>query len=165
MRYVPLGTAYDENGNPNIYPIESDESYVSLLVSNKSNYRRQRQNAKIYVNPYIRVTPFKGFTWESRLNGTLTFSRSNNFNGQGSYTWYNKAGSEVNTDTSASSSDSRSYNYKWENILTYHFTVANDHDFTVTGVTSWNHNRSDVSTASVRVFLVMNICGTTWIMQ
>ncbi len=148
MRYVPLGTAYDENGNPNIYPIESDESYVSLLVSNKSNYRRQRQNAKIYLNPYIRVTPFKGFTWESRLNGTLTFSRSNNFNGQGSYNWYNKAGSAVNTDTSASSSDSRSYNYKWENILTYHFTVANDHDFTVTGVTSWNHNRSDVSEAS-----------------
>ena len=35
------------------------------------------------------------------------------------------------------------YNYKWENIVTYHNTFNKDHDLTVTGVTSWNYNQSE----------------------
>ena len=42
--------------------------------------------------------------------------------------------------------DNRSYNYKWENILTYNFQIKKVHDITLTAVTSWNHNRSDVTT-------------------
>ena len=147
MRAIPYGDLYDENGNVNVYPIEGDNTYINLLVNNKSNYRRQNQRAKFYINPYIRITPFKGFTWESRINGTLTYNRANAFDGAGSYNFY-KNGSNVNNDTSASVSDSRGYSYKWENIFTYQFNVAKDHAFTVTGVTSWNHNRSDVTLAS-----------------
>ncbi len=147
MRAIPFGDLYDEDGNYSVYPIEGDASYISLLVNNKSNYRRQNQKAKLYVNPYIRITPFKGFSWESRINGSLTFSRANSFDGAGSYNYY-KNGANVNSDTSASVSDSRGYSYKWENIFTYQFDIAKDHAFTVTGVTSWNHNRSDVTEAT-----------------
>ena len=35
----------------------------------------------------------------------------------------------------------------WENILTYNFKIAKKHDFTVTGVTSWNHNRREYTRA------------------
>ncbi|MEG1586975.1 MAG: SusC/RagA family TonB-linked outer membrane protein, partial [Bacteroidales bacterium] len=37
------------------------------------------------------------------------------------------------------------YNYKWENILTYNFKIAENHDFTVTGVSSWEHRQSESS--------------------
>lgn len=142
MTAIPYGDLYDEYGNLTEYPIEGDANYINLLVNNKSNYRAQSQNSKLYVNPYIKITPFKNFTWESRVNGTLTYSRSNSFQGQGSYNFI-KAGGNVLTDTKASVSESRSYSYKWENILTYQFNIAKDHEFTVTGVTSWNHNRND----------------------
>ena len=147
MRAIPFGDLYDEDGNVNVYPIEGDADYLNLLVNNKSNYRRQNQKAKLYLNPYIRITPFKGFTWESRINGTLTYNRANSFDGAGSYNFY-KNGANVNNDTSAKVSDSRGYSYKWENIFTYQFDIAKEHAFTVTGVTSWNHNRSDVTEAT-----------------
>jgi len=147
MRAIPFGDLYDEDGNPSVYPVEGDADYISLLVNNKSNYRRQNQKAKLYVNPYVRITPFKGFTWESRINGSLTYNRANSFDGAGSYNFY-KNGANVNNDTKAVVNDSRGYSYKWENIFTYQFDIAKDHAFTVTGVTSWNHNRNDVTEAT-----------------
>lgn len=59
-----------------------------------------------------------------------------------------KNGGNVDTDTSAKVNDSRGYSYKWENIFTYQFDLAKVHSFTVTGVTSWNHNRSDIVEAA-----------------
>ncbi len=141
---IPYGDLYDEDGNYNIYPVEGDANYINLLINNKSNFRNQGQNAKIYANPYIKVTPFKGFTWESRVNATLTYSKSNSFTGAGSYNFI-KDGGNVTTDTKASITQNRAYSYKWENIFTYNFTLAKDHSFTVTGVTSWNHNRYENS--------------------
>ncbi len=79
MTAIPYGEIYDENGNVNPYPIEGDAGYLNLLMNNKSNWRNQSQNTKLYVNPYIKITPIKGLTWESRVNGTLTYSRSNSF--------------------------------------------------------------------------------------
>jgi len=141
---IPFGDIYDEDGNLNTYPIAEDPAYISLLINNKSNYRNQSQNAKIYVNPYIKITPFKGFTWESRVNATLTYSKSNSFQGAGSYNFV-KAGGNISTDTNAAITQNRTYSYKWENILTYNFTITKDHNFTVTGVTSWNHDRYENS--------------------
>ena len=82
MTAIPYGDLYDENGNYATYPVEGDTNYINLLINNKSNYRGQGQNTKVYINPYIKITPFKGFSWESRINGTLTHSRSNSFTGQ-----------------------------------------------------------------------------------
>ena len=143
---IPYGDLYDENGNINEYPIEGDANYISLLTTNKSNYRRQNQNLKLYINPYIKITPMKGLTFESRLNGTVTASNSNSFNGIGSYQ-YIKNGKDQST-TSASKSHSNYYRYKWENILTYNFDIAKDHHFTFTGVTSYEHGRTEGTVAS-----------------
>ncbi len=139
----PIGSLYDEEGNVNISPVAGSD-IPSLLLNNKSNYRNNYQQTRIYLNPYIRVTPFKGFSWESRLNASLVYSTHNYFQGEGSYQYYNDGtitsqgpDSHVNAYV-----DQNNYtNYKWENILTYNFTVNRDHNFTVTGVTSWNHNR------------------------
>ena len=72
----------------------------------------------------------------------VDYSRSNSFQGDGSYNFY-KAGGNVETDTNAKITQNRSYNYKWENIVTYNFNIAKIHEFTLTGVSTWNHNQTD----------------------
>jgi TonB-linked SusC/RagA family outer membrane protein len=139
----PLGELYDEDGNLNVNPSPYD-TQVNLLLNNKSNYRSQNENYKLYFNPYLELRPLKGLTFQSRIGATLAYTRANSFVGMGSYQYYN-AGDTNGTSANvyAQINQTRNYNYKWENILTYNFKVANDHDFTVTAVTSWNHNRQE----------------------
>lgn len=138
----PIGSLYDEEGNVNRTPVAGSLT-PSLLLNNKSNYRNNYQQTRIYLNPYIRVTPIKGLTWESRLNASLVYNTHNYFQGEGSYLYYNANADAQGTNANvfAYVDQSNSANYKWENILTYNFTLNQDHNFTVTGVTSWNHNR------------------------
>ncbi len=141
----PVGSTTDENGNYVQY-INNDTKYINPLINDRGNYRNQGQNFKIYVNPYIRITPMKGLTWESRVNGTLTYGKSNTFNGIGSFKHLEIGNLLGGTD--ATVNNSRSYNYKWENILTWNKTFNKDHDVTVTAVQSWNHNRSETTSST-----------------
>ena len=152
LRTSPIGSLYDEEGNVNPYPVVGDNKTVNLLVNNHGTYRNNNQNTKIYLNPYIRLNPLKGLSFESRLQVSLNYSKTNRFNGIGSYTYWGADdmpdGVTTNDKVSASVANTNSYNYKWENILTYNFTLGKDHDFTVMGATSWNHNRSEYTYAS-----------------
>lgn len=147
----PIGSLYDEDGNVNPFPVVDDAKSVSLLLNNRGNYRNNSQNTNIYLNPYIRITPLKGLTLESRLSLSLSYRKNNRFNGIGGYDYYNSDANADGVSTAASVMASvdnyNSYNYKWENILTYNFKIAKKHDFTVTGVTSWNHNRREYTRA------------------
>ena len=149
LRQNPIGSLYDEEGNRTIETAEGTGNY-NLLLNTKSNYRDNDQITRIYVNPYIRVTPFKGFTWESRLNASLVYNKRNRFNGIGSWRYYNDNGAGTtgtNASVNAQVEQTNSTNYKWENILTYNFDINEDHEFTITGVTSWNHNRQEYTYA------------------
>lgn len=148
---LPFGSAYDEDGNVNVRPVAGDDNTASLLLNNHSNYRNNSVGTRVYLNPYIRVTPLKGLSFESRLSFSLNNSKSNRFDGIGSYNYYNNApeadGTTTSTKVYASVATGNTTNYKWENILTYNFKVAKDHDFTLTGVTSWSHNRYEYTYA------------------
>ena len=139
----PLGSLYNEDGSINPQPIADPSStiYNYLLNDNKDVYRNQAQNLKLYFNPYIEINPIKGLTLISRVGASLAYSRTNTFTGEGSVQWYKN--NQTEAGIKAEVKDSRSYNYKWENILTYNFQIAQKHDFTVTAVTTWNHNQSD----------------------
>ena len=41
--------------------------------------------------------------------------------------------------------NSASYAYRWENVITYNFTLARDHNFGVTGITSWSKNQDEAN--------------------
>lgn len=144
----PIGSLYDEDGNVNVRPVAGD-NMVSLLVNNKGNYRNNSQDTRIYLNPYLRFTPLKGLTFETRLNISLGYSKANKFEGIGSYSDYDNAGNGVDTNKNvyASVGNTNTTNYKWENILTYNLSIADKHNLTFTGVTSWNHNRKEYSYA------------------
>lgn len=160
----PFGSAYDENGNVNVFPIAGDNSTVSLLTNNHSNYRNNNTSTRVYLNPYIRITPLKGLSLESRLSVSLNNGKTNKFEGIGSYYYYSNSSDNASLDTGDTSGETadglttnkRVYaqvtntsntNYKWENILTYNFKIGNAHDFTLTGVTSWSHNRYEMTYA------------------
>lgn len=145
---VPLGTLRDDNGKLNVEPSIGDTMVNLLLNTQNGVYKNQDQNFRFYFNPYIELTPVKGLTILSRVGTTLNFIRNNYFQGEGSYQYYTSAGattSGTNENVFAAITQNRNYNYKWENIITYNFKIKNDHDFTVTGVTSWNHDQFDKS--------------------
>ena len=147
LRAVPYGRLYDDNGNLNVLPVAGDEKTVNyLLDTDKDVYRNGGNNYNIYFNPYIRLTPMKGLSFESRVSGHLSYSRDNSFIGIGSYQYYWAEGAAATGTTptvSASITQNRYYSYKWENILTYKFSLATDHDFTFTGVTSYDNGQSE----------------------
>ena len=148
MKIEPYGDLYDAEGNVNPWVVENENKRPNFLLNNSDNYRDWRQNTRLYINPYIRITPVKGLTIESRLNTSLVYQRTSQFYGIGSYDYYRGSSSgddKWKSDTQASIAQNNYYNYKWENIFTYNFTVADDHDFTLTAVTTWNHNQHDVT--------------------
>ncbi len=142
----PIGSTTDDDGEYVTF-INGDTQYINPLINNRSNYRNLNQDFKFYLNPYIRITPMKGLTWESRVNTTLAYTKSNTFTGAGSFNYY-KDGGNVQLNTNASISNSRSYNYKWENIVTWNHTFNKDHDLTITAVQSWGHDRREGSVSS-----------------
>ena len=157
MRANPFGQLYKEDGSVNEYPVIDDNRQVNLLLNeDRDAYRRPSHNFKLYFQPYVKITPLKGMTIESRLSAALNYSNSKSWVGYGSYQFYDQAGtgavgrpnSELANYTSASISNSRSWGYTWENILTYNFSIADDHDFTVTGVTTYSHSQNESSSQS-----------------
>ena len=142
---VPLGTTHNEDGSFNVTPVPGDGNTVNLLLDqDRSVYRDNRQNFRMYFNPYIEIRPFKGFSVQSRLNTTLTYNRTNYFQGIGSYQYYTGAGVSAqgtNSSVFARITQTRNYNYKWENIFTYSFDINKVHQFNLTAVTSWNHDQ------------------------
>lgn len=154
----PFGSLYDENGNLNPYPVVGDNKQVNLLLDqNKDVYLDYTHKLNVYINPYIRLTPLKGLTLESRLNGSLNYSTGHKYIGYGSYQFYDALGTgamnsspeQQRAQVSAKVSNKHGHSYKWENILTYNFQIAKDHDFTFTGVSSYSSGMSESSESGV----------------
>ena len=152
LRANPFGKLYNENGSVAPFPIPEEDKLVSLLVNeDQSGYRNHPNKFSLYFQPYIRITPLKGLTLESRLSARLSYNNNHEFVGYGSYRFYDNAG-RVAIDgnpkdfadlTSATLSGSRSWGYTWENILTYNFKLFDDHDFTLTGVSTYNDSENE----------------------
>lgn len=155
LRAAPFGTLYKEDGSINPYPLAADGDLVNLLLDHdKNGYRNNNTNLRLYVQPYLRISPIKGLTLETRLSGNFDYYTKNQYVGYGSYEFYrNSAGADGTNDkdfpknTNATKENSRTWGYTWENILTYNFSLADIHDFTITGVTSWNESRYDYTKA------------------
>jgi TonB-linked SusC/RagA family outer membrane protein len=131
----PLVRPYKPDGSLN--PDLGNNVYNLLLNNQPGVYGNVDNNLKLYLNPYIEIRPLKGLSFLSRLSTYLTFSNTYRFDGIGSvnYTYANAGIAKAQVD------QLRTIGYQWENILTYNFKLANDHAFTVTGVTSWYDNK------------------------
>jgi TonB-linked SusC/RagA family outer membrane protein len=142
MRMYPLGKIYNDDGSLNPLPVSSSRVFNLLLNNQDGVYDDLENNFRVNINPYIEVTPLPGLTILSRANASLMYNKAKYFQGFESYKWY-EAG---NTDASvlAKLTQNRSYDYMWENIVTYNRNF-NSHDFTLTGVSTWNHYQKEDS--------------------
>jgi TonB-linked SusC/RagA family outer membrane protein len=131
----PLLRPYKDDGTIN--PDLGNNVYNLLLDYQPGVYANVQNNTKIFVNPYIEIRPLRGLSILSRAGAHLNYLNSYRFDGIGSvnYTYQGQI-------PRASINQNRNQIYQWENILTYNFKVANDHDFTFTGVSSWFYNQT-----------------------
>ncbi len=145
----PLVRPYNEDGtlNTNL----GNNVYNLLLNYQPGVYANVDNNTKIKFNPYIEFKPLKGLSLLSRASLWLNYSNTYRFDGIGSvnYTYSNAGIAKATID------QDRSFGYQWENILTYNFNLAEKHDFTFTGVTSWNSGQS-ITTSMVQNNVLTN---------
>lgn len=137
----PLGQAYNEDGEINYEYI--DNQYTPLGDYIENQYVNNTKMTYINATGYLELTPVKGLTLRTQLNTGISHQR------RGLY-W----GAEANAlrptyagTPAAQWNGIDNYNLNWENIISYNLTVARDHDFGITGVSSWQHNTTESITA------------------
>jgi TonB-linked outer membrane protein, SusC/RagA family len=159
----PLAQPYNADGTLN--PTLGNNVYNLLLNYQPGVYANTDKNTKLNINPYFEIKPLKGLSLLSRASIWLNFSNNYSFDGKGSVNYtYNNA-----NIIKAAITQNQSYGYQWENILTYNFKVAKDHDFTLTGVTTWNDsqnmntsmNQSNILTNNFMWYNFTNDANTT----
>ena len=139
MFATPLGTPYNEDGSITEFPIPGSSSDPNPLADEQDGvYKNNTKAGRAYVDAYLEWKPVKGLSVKSQLGGSYSQSRAGKFMGEGSYNVL-----KGSTVAYGEATNKTGYNYKWENIVTYHNTFNKDHDLTVTGVTSWNYNQSE----------------------
>lgn len=131
---VELGQAYDENGNVNRYPLGENE-YISPLVNGIYSYSKANeiQGTNITTNGYINLTPIAGLTIRTSLAANFSFQRTGTYQ-DGTTTDRQQVGI---SSSSLTNKNTRFLN--WDNVVTYNKTLG-DHNFGVTGLTSWVKN-------------------------
>ena len=132
----PLGVPYNEDGSINLTPVVGESTPSVLADEQPGVYKNETRQGKIYLDAYVDWKPIKGLSIRSQLGGNYSHYRRGTYYGANSFRLLNNG-----EEPQASTRNYMSYNYKWENILTYNLTLAEDHNFTFTGVTSYNHNR------------------------
>jgi len=136
---TPLGMPYAEDGSINEFPIVGLSSDPNPLADEQNGvFKNNNQGGKAYVDTYLEWKPFKGLSLRSQLGGSYSHSRSGKLYGEGSYNVL-----KGSTTPYGEATNNTGYNYKWENIVTYHNTFNKVHDLTLTGVTTWNYNQSE----------------------
>lgn len=138
----PVGTPYLTDGSINLHPIDITESTISPLANYAPGvFLNNTKNLFVAANPYVEIKPLKNLSIRSNLGVTLYGRRNGTFQNENSY----NLASEGRNTKEASYSTGLGYNYTWENIVNYNFTLKNDHDFTLTGITSWANNQNESS--------------------
>lgn len=150
LNEIPLGTVYNEDGTLNKYPISDMNSYVNILADDQDNaYRNNRKYTTINIAPFIEFRPVKGLSFRSLFNATLSHSRQGLWDGLDTY--MKLTGSQDNKRT-ASYTSYNSWNYQWQNVLSYNFKIGDDHDITLTGITEYTKNQHEEALAQNEQF-------------
>ncbi len=133
----PLGVPRDENGNINVEFIDGETTPLGDEIPNQ--YADNTRSTYGILNTYLEIKPIQNFTIRSNIGLNLNNSRQGRYYGKQS-TALPPSGYALPI---AMLDDYNGYGYIWENTLTYNRTVAEDHNFTLTGITSWADSRFD----------------------
>ncbi|MBO4607725.1 MAG: TonB-dependent receptor [Prevotella sp.] len=137
----PLGTPYDENGDMVLYPVGGNTGDINPLADlNKGEYVSNSKTLTVMPQIYAEVKPIDGLSLKTILGGTFSNVAQGVFIG-------NKSFNGLATGSEASTPNTFTYNYQWQNILTYNLKVGDMHEFVFTGITDWEKNRRQYNMA------------------
>lgn len=143
----PLGEPYDENGNLNSYPVGGNTSDINPLSDiTGDEYVNNSKRLTVMPQAYVELKPIDGLTFKSILGGTFNNVDRGIFMGNKSYPGLEGTGSN------ASKENTFTWNYQWQNILTYNLKIGEEHDFMFTGITDWQKNRRQYGMAKAYKF-------------
>ncbi|WP_165760220.1 SusC/RagA family TonB-linked outer membrane protein [Niastella populi] len=156
----PLGQVYDASGNIRPFPgIPVDTIYnpknknlLSPIVDERSgSYKDNTGRGNIIANAFLEVTPITGLSIKSNFGTTLTYSRRGQYYDSLTIEAYNDG-----VGATARVTNEFTRFYSWDNVVTYNKRIA-DHNFTLTGLTSFTRSDWDQSIAGgVRLNLLTN---------
>lgn len=133
----PLGIPYNEDGSLNKYPFSEAGTLSPLADEFDYAYTDRVNNTRVAANGYLELKPVKGLVFKSVVGVNLNYRRAGKAFSNNSLSGQSKG------DSNAEYNTSRSYGYKWENILNYNYTLNEVHDFGFTGVTSWSLSQNE----------------------
>ncbi len=136
---LPLGTPFNEDGSINPFPLAGDSQLSPIADMADGQYVNNYHILSVNPTVYLEAKPVKGLSLKTLFSGDLQFSRQGMYKGTQSSEGYSLGKS------SAEIINENHYNYKWENIITYNTTFAEDHNLTLTGVTSWSKYQREES--------------------
>ncbi len=145
LNMPPLGEPYDADGNLVSYPL-GDGSMNPLADNVSSSYVNNIKTISIAPQAYLELTPIKGLSFKSVLGGYFRNARQGTYLGPNSYQGLESG------KVMAQIPNKFTYNYKWQNILTYNFNIQKKHDITVTAVSEWSKKKYETSTATAYGF-------------
>ena len=136
-----LGTPYDDEGNMVLYPVGGNTGDINPLADlNSGQYVSNSKTLTVMPQAYVEVKPINGLSFKSILGGTFRNIDQGIFIGKESF-------NGLATGSEASKQNTFTYNYQWQNILTYNLKLNDIHDFVFTGITDWQKKRRQTGMA------------------
>lgn len=137
LSLLPLGTPFNADGTINPFPLAGDTQLSPLADIAEGQYVNNQISLGVNPTTYLQINPIKGLTAKSVFSAYLNFSRHGLFKGVLSADGYGEGKS------SAQKINANRYDYRWENIINYDFSIDDVHNFGITGVTSWSKNQEE----------------------
>ncbi|EHQ27447.1 TonB-linked SusC/RagA family outer membrane protein [Mucilaginibacter gracilis] len=139
-KIIPYFNPYSADGSLAKFPGNGNQ--VNPLYDEEAGQYVNKNNiTHLLSTAYAEWKPADGLTIRSNLGVTLSSSRNGHFEGTNTL---NRALSSGSLSSETNSTDN---NLIWENIITYQRKI-NHHNFTLTGVTSYQSSVSDQASAS-----------------
>jgi TonB-linked SusC/RagA family outer membrane protein len=147
---LPLGDVRDENGTITQYPISGITDVNPIVDNVPGAYSHNTKSINLTANPYVELKLFKGMSLKSIIGTSISSSREGTFNSDHTFMALTGSSAAIKNGTYGTK---LSYNYTWENILSYNTVIANNHNISATLLTSWRKNQREESSAYSEDFL------------
>ncbi|MEM8967823.1 MAG: TonB-dependent receptor [Bacteroidota bacterium] len=145
-RLRPTGTAFDENGEPEFWPLDG-ETFITNPLFEEDNITREHRSLSYIGNFGITVKPIEGLSLTSTFSPNLRFNRYGEYRGL-----FSKSVGQREDNRRAVYNNSNNLGYTWDNIINYEVSLGAEHQLNATLISSAWVQRDELIETQVRNF-------------